>query len=844
MWSIGIYPHTRTPRPGVITSPNRAQIQVRPRLFLRDTWHHKTRDFSMAPARACRVGAPHASAHVLATWPSHMLGRGLPPLSQFAQSPSCIMAVISIVVVQCCTSASTEPGQRLRNPAALLDSRNAIAHHQYAGDAVSILWTIDPKDPASAQSMQQATLWATRCACEIHEKLSNYRALEGPEPVVLNLHIGIGCGQFTCVHVGGVLGRWEYVVSGDPMVQIGIAEPLAEPGETVLSPEAWALVQPFARATSVCELLHTCTDKAACTIKHRATYARPDQKGFMRVDGMLAGLDLPEPPGLPPLDSIARNFDVMKMYVPAAIRPYLRPGQEIHMAEMLDVSVVFVKYEGVNTFAATGVTVEEALVATQRVMLHAQKAVYHSEGSINKLLVDDKGLLMLCVFGLSPFAHADDPARAIETAQMLVRTLPALTADIPRVTPGSIHCSIGVATGRVYCGVIGSIKRREYTVIGDCVNLAARLMTAAGPDEILVCETTKKSSAREFQFQTRPPMQLKGKSRPTDIFSPTSPRLFVTAAAIKPELVLNARRVEMDELRRIYETTSGIALLAGETGCGKNIVLQALADEVRGQGAFVQLAGDVFRDGAEPRASDSDDAPVLDGLDAPKFSSWQTIISAMVRQGAAEDGVTIEQYVRRAVETETENLHLCLLNAVISGFRAEVPPRFADFPSPSPSAPPPLSTEGSPRSSMSVGTTPSPAAGLSSPLLRRQAARTRHRVSQSDASTLPVWMLSREQKTRRMIRVCTTPPYHPILGSSRATPPLLPAISFSRCRFFALSDALSTLPRSLPSISHAHGHTHPADAVGPCAALCVQPPHARGHAGRVRHALRVAGACR
>jgi hypothetical protein len=61
--------------------------------------------------------------------------------------------------------------------------------------------------------------------------------------VYLSLHMGIGCGTLTAVHIGGLLRRWEYILSGPPMAQIAIAEPLASPGQTVLSPEALELVR-------------------------------------------------------------------------------------------------------------------------------------------------------------------------------------------------------------------------------------------------------------------------------------------------------------------------------------------------------------------------------------------------------------------------------------------------------------------------------------------------------------------------------------------------------------------------------------------------------------------------
>jgi hypothetical protein len=54
------------------------------------------------------------------------------------------------------------------------------------------------------------------------------------------LHVGLGCGEFTGLVVGGVFQRKEYILAGPPLAQIGVAEPLAEKCQTVCSPEAWA----------------------------------------------------------------------------------------------------------------------------------------------------------------------------------------------------------------------------------------------------------------------------------------------------------------------------------------------------------------------------------------------------------------------------------------------------------------------------------------------------------------------------------------------------------------------------------------------------------------------------
>ena len=90
-----------------------------------------------------------------------------------------------------------------------------------------------------------------------------------------------------------------------------------------------------------------------------------------------------------------------------------------------------------------------------------QRSIYAMEGSLNKFVVDDKGVLLLACFGLPPLSHfGDDPVRAtIASMRML---------DVLKAEGCTGQC--GVATGQVWCGVIGNQNRKEYTVLGDVVN--------------------------------------------------------------------------------------------------------------------------------------------------------------------------------------------------------------------------------------------------------------------------------------------------------------------------------------------------------------------------------------
>ena len=111
----------------------------------------------------------------------------------------------------------------------------------------------------------------------------------------------------------------------------------------------------------------------------------------------------------------------------------------------------------------------DQLEPLQLVMATVQPILQRYEGSLKQVVVDDKGLTLIAVFGLPPLAHEDDPARATQAALVAQAALGEL----------GVRCAIGLATGRAFCGAVGSDVHREYDVIGEVMNLAARLMQAA-----------------------------------------------------------------------------------------------------------------------------------------------------------------------------------------------------------------------------------------------------------------------------------------------------------------------------------------------------------------------------
>eukprot|EP01119_Soliformovum_irregulare_P018426 TRINITY_DN5644_c0_g1_i1.p1 TRINITY_DN5644_c0_g1~~TRINITY_DN5644_c0_g1_i1.p1 ORF type:complete len:1103 (+),score=322.47 TRINITY_DN5644_c0_g1_i1:3-3311(+) len=126
-------------------------------------------------------------------------------------------------------------------------------------------------------------------------------------------------------------------------------------------------------------------------------------------------------------------------------------------------------------------------------------------------MIDDKGSVLIVGFGLPPFAHEDDAVRAVECALELNQMLTMLR----------MPCSIGVTTGRAFCGDVGSSKRREYAMVGDIVNLAARLMVAARAGILVDLDTYEACKlAKNITFEQLREISVKGKSNPIMVCCP------------------------------------------------------------------------------------------------------------------------------------------------------------------------------------------------------------------------------------------------------------------------------------------------------------------------------------
>ncbi len=198
--------------------------------------------------------------------------------------------------------------------------------------------------------------------------------------------------------------------------------------------------------------------------------------------------------------------------------------------------------------------------------------IYKHEGTLDKIIGD--GLMAL--FG-APVAHEDDPARACRAALGMQSALRRVNEELEPRLGVSLRIRIGINTGLVVVGSIGSDLRMDYTALGDTVNVASRLQSVAEPGTILVSRPVYEPAKPLFEYRELGSIRVKGRVEPVEIFELLNPKQ--KAGRVRGIAGLNAPMVGRDEelarLRKIIERLmrdklGQIVLVTGDAGLGKS----------------------------------------------------------------------------------------------------------------------------------------------------------------------------------------------------------------------------------------------------------------------------------
>ena len=389
---------------------------------------------------------------------------------------------------------------------------------KFGGDALTLLFTGEGHAEATASAAVQMQT-ALRLASTVPTTVGK---------VPLRMSVGIHSGTIHLFCIGS--SHRELVVTGPAGTMTTLMEQTAEAGEILVSSATRDALPPAAAPRAKGE---------GWLLKWRKPLIAPgdlDRRAF-------------------------RSDHPVDRWVPSALRTYLtaaRPEPEHRVT-----TVGFVRFCGVDeVMNQRGPSaVAESLHET---MSAIQDAADADGVSFLATDINEDGGKVLLVAGV-PASHEDDEGRMLRTARRI--------ADAS--TPLELH--IGVNRGHVYAGEVGTDYRSTYTVMGDTVNVAARLCSAAWADKIYATPDVLDRSHTLFASQSLDPLSVKGKSEPLVVYS-VGDELGLRTVDTRTDMPFVGRTAELAALEELIaaigDGTATVATIVGEAGVGKSRLME------------------------------------------------------------------------------------------------------------------------------------------------------------------------------------------------------------------------------------------------------------------------------
>lgn len=420
----------------------------------------------------------------------------------------------------------------------------------FAGDAITCWFAGD--------AAGDAPLRATACAFAMQQAMQQFASvsLPGGEAVALAMKASIASGPARRFLVGDPDVQYIDALAGETLERMAAAEHLANRGEVLADRQT---VTALGDVVQVREWRTAEDDDADGA----------DGGSFAVVERLHRALkECQAPPTPTPL-----------ILEPALLRPWLLPevyeGFTAGVGESLElrrgVVSLFLCFRGIDYDND-----EQAGTKLDRYIRWVQDVIRRYDGALLQLIIGDKGNYLYAAFG-APTAHENDPQRAVSAALDLL----ALPPELDFVGP----LQIGVGQGTMRAGAYGSATRRTYGVIGDAVNLSARLMQNAASGTVLVTQALREALAYSFEWEPLPDIFVKGKDEPVPVARPRRKKQAPGRSVIySGELV--GRATELHQLAQAIQPVfvkhfAGVVYVHGEPGVGKTRLIYELQQQVQ-----------------------------------------------------------------------------------------------------------------------------------------------------------------------------------------------------------------------------------------------------------------------
>ena len=294
--------------------------------------------------------------------------------------------------------------------------------------------------------------------------------------------------------------------------------------------------------------------------------------------------------------SVTPVLQALKPYVHRAVYERETSGQGQFLAEFRPCVALFIRFTGIDYDSDSAESKLDNFI--RRVQLTASRY----QGTLMDITIGDKGSYAYINFGALT-AYEDDARRAVKTAIELRKNT-------------ELQLQMGITQGLMLAGAYGGETRKTFSALGDDVNLAARLMTTARENEILLSSHVYKAVYGHFTFEARPAVMVKGKSKPIPLYQliGESRRRAVRLQEPDYSLPMVGRQAELKQIEEKLDLAkdgkSQVIGIVAEAGLGKSRLVAEVIRSARTKG-FVGFGG----------------ACQSDGVASP-YLAWKTVWSA------------------------------------------------------------------------------------------------------------------------------------------------------------------------------------------------------------------------
>jgi class 3 adenylate cyclase/tetratricopeptide (TPR) repeat protein len=300
--------------------------------------------------------------------------------------------------------------------------------------------------------------------------------------------------------------------------------------------------------------------------------------------------------GSAPLNQAAPppKFTSPDTYTPKHLAEKILTSKVALEGERKQVTVLFADMKGSMELIADR-DPEEARRILEPVIERMMEAVHHYEGTVNQVMGDG----IMALFG-APLAHEDHAVRACYAALRMQEAINRHSEHLLRTHGIEVQVRVGLNSGGVVVGAIGSDLHMDYTAVGPTTHLAARLEQLAAPGSIRMSVETLRLAEGYVAVRPLGPVPIKGLPEPVEIYELSGAGLARTrlqAAAARGLTRFVGREAELETLRRAIERAAQgqgqIVALVGEPGVGKSRLFWEFTHSHRTQGWLILEAGSV-----------------------------------------------------------------------------------------------------------------------------------------------------------------------------------------------------------------------------------------------------------